>query len=133
MKVTTRKERLDAAGAGVIFVVHDEPDLLRRTLLAGVDCPWPVAVDLDRERYRTWGLRRAGFFELYADPSLWKAYAKLLVGGERIRGTGRDVRQLGGDFVVGADGRLVYSRPQRSDDRPPVGELVAAIEACARG
>ncbi len=28
--------------------------------------------------------------------------------------------QLGGDFVVSAEGIVVYARPQRTDDRPPV-------------
>jgi hypothetical protein len=39
----------------------------------------------------------------------------------------QDTLQLGGDFVVGGDGRLVYAfRSADPDDRPPVADLIAA-------
>jgi len=79
------------------------------------------------ESYGGWGLHRAPWWKIWLDPSVWKQYAKLLTSGERIRGSGADPYQLGGDFVVGADGRIVYSRPQERDDRPPVGRLLEAV------
>ncbi len=39
--------------------------------------------------------------------------------------------QLGGDFIVSPDGTIAYSRPQRRDDRPSVGELLSTIESLA--
>lgn len=129
-----RRDRIDELGAAVVVVVHDEPERIREGLLEGLDVPYPVIVDVDRSAYRAWGLRRANPLRIYLDPAVWRAYARLLRGGgERLRPAGRDTLQLGGDFVVGSDGRLVYSRPQRADDRPPVGTLLAALkEAAAR-
>jgi hypothetical protein len=60
---------------------------------------------------------------------VWRQYWRLLRSGERLRHAGRDTLQLGGDFVIGPDGRLVYSRPQEADDRPPVGVLLRTLEA----
>ena len=41
---------------------------------------------------------------------------------------GDDVKQLGGDFVLDASGRLLYLyRSHQSTDRPGAEELVAAI------
>ena len=58
MKVLDQREKLDALGATVLFVVHDEPERVRRGLLDGLHVPFPVLVDTQRIAYRAWGLRR---------------------------------------------------------------------------
>lgn len=119
---------MDAVNGLAVFVVHDDPDLVRATMLAELDLPFPVLVDLDRSAYRDWGLGRASIPTIFLDAKVWLQYARLLVrGGERLRRAGRDPLQMGGDFVVGTDGRLVYARPQRRDDRPPVGVLLREL------
>lgn len=129
MKVGRYRDRLAAAGATAVFVVHDDPEVVRGTLLAGVDPSFPIAVDLDRSAYRAWGLGRAPWARVWLDPKVYAQYAGLLVRGERLRGRGRDLLQWGGDFVVGRDGRIVYARPQARDDRPPVLELLRTVES----
>lgn len=129
MKVIRRKDRLDAAGATAVFVSHDDPAAVRRLMLRDVGCPFPVAIDQQKAAYRAWGLRSLPLPLIWLDPKVWRQYAPLLASGERMRASGGDMRQLGGDFVVGGDGVVHYSRPQRRDDRPPVGELLKAIEA----
>lgn len=133
MKVVERQDRLDAAGAQAVFVVHDDPDLIRETMLEDLEVPFPVLVDLHRDAYRDWGIRRAGVTTIFLDPGVWMQYAKLLVGGsEKLRTSGRDPLQMGGDFIVAPDGTLAYSRPQRKDDRPPVGRLVDLLHDVAQ-
>lgn len=122
-----RQDRIAAAGAGVVLVVHDEPDRVRIGLLDGLDVPYPVVVDLDRVSYRAWGLQRASLARIYLSAAVWRSYAQLLRDGERLRPAGRDTLQLGGDFVVNRSGRVVYSRAQQADDRPPVAVLLAAL------
>lgn len=131
MKVLRRRDRLDEAGATAVFVVHDPPARVRATMLADLDVDLPVLVDLDREAYAAWGLRRASFLTIFADPKVWIQYGRMLLSGERLRASGRDPLQLGGDFVVDATGTVVYARPQRRDDRPPVGALLDRIEGTA--
>jgi hypothetical protein len=127
VKVLEQRARLDELGATVLFVVHDEPALVRRTLLADLEPAYPILVDRERHAYNAWGLRRAPAWRIWADPRVWLRYARLLRQGERIRGRGQDTLQLGGDFVVGPDGTLTYARPQQADDRPAVSELLRAI------
>ena len=44
---------------------------------------------------------------------------------------GDDLMQLGGDFVLDADRRLVYAHSStEATDRPAVEELVKAVAAC---
>lgn len=134
MKVRDRAGRLEASGAAALFVVHDEPELVREQLLAGIDdLPFPVLVDREREAYDRWGLGRAPWWRVWLDPKVWKQYAEQLTSGARIRGAGADTLQLGGDFVVAPDGTIAYSRPQHRDDRPPVGELLSVIDRLAGG
>ncbi len=131
MKVLDRRERLEAAGAAVLFVVHDDPALVRRTMLRGLDVPYPVLVDPAREAYSAWGLRRASAVRIWGDPRVWMRYLRVALTSARPTRFGVDTLQLGGDFVVGAAGVVVYARPQRTDDRPPVGVLLREVEQVA--
>jgi len=127
VKVLGYKHRLDEIGATAVFVTFDDPEPVRERLLAGLDVPYPVLVDRERETYRAWGLRRSSVAGVWLDPRLWARYASLLVRGERLRRPGSDTLQLGGDFVIDREGIVVYARSQERDDRPPVGELLAAL------
>jgi hypothetical protein len=64
---------------------------------------------------------------LVKGPTTIRAYARLLRDGGRVRRPTEDTLQLGGDFVVGRDGRLVYAyRSEGPADRPSVDELISA-------
>lgn len=126
-----RWDRLEAVGATAVAVVFDPPEALAQGILDGVEPPFPVLSDPDRVAYADWELRRLPWWRIYLDPRVIWAYLRFLLSGERFRPTGRDPLQLGGDFVVGADGTLVYVRPQTADNRPPVGELIRAAEEAA--
>jgi len=129
VKVRRHADRLERVGATALFVVHDEPRRVRASLLRDIGpVPFPILVDRQRRAYAGWGLARAAWWRVWLDPKVWVQYAMLLSGGSRLRGTGDDTLQLGGDFVVAPDGTVAYSRPQRRDDRPPVGQLLAIID-----
>lgn len=132
MEVHRRWDRFTTVDAGALFVVHDDPATVRELLLGGaVELPFPVLVDRERETYVRWGCSRTSRWRLWLDPQVWRRYWGLLRGGMRLRGTGSDTLQLGGDFVVAPDGTVAYSRPQVRDDRPPVGELIERVRAVA--
>lgn len=133
MKVHQREDRLRRAGAGALFVTFDHPSRVRSLLLGSLEPRFPILIDEDRASYARWGLGRAPWWRILLDPSVWWRYAWLMAGGMALRGSGRDLLQLGGDFVVASDGTVVYARPQRRDDRPPVGELLDVIDDLASG
>lgn len=123
-----RWDRIEAAG-GAVVVVHDDPEDVRSGLLHDLEPPFPVLVDGDRRAYEAWGLRRLAWWRIFGDPRVWWQYLKFALRGERFLPWGSDILQMGGDFVVDTAGSVTYARPQRSDTRPPVGELVEALEA----
>ena len=136
MKVRDRWSRWAAIDAAALFVVFDEQDLVRRSMLAGLEAdalPFKVLVDRERAAYVRWGMGRAPWHTIWLDPDLYRAYWRLLRSGERLRSGGSDTLQLGGDFVIGPDGAVVLSRPQRRDDRPAVGALLQAARTAAAG
>ncbi|MCU0273183.1 MAG: hypothetical protein MUE34_08125 [Acidimicrobiales bacterium] len=61
-------------------------------------------------------------------------YARLLRQGRRLRLPQQDTRQLGGDVVVGPDGRVVeVFRPRSPDDRPSMADLLVALGRASGG
>ncbi len=129
MKVLDRRTRIEATGAEAVFVVYDEPERLRRGILRDLDPSFPILLDPDRRAYAEWGLARASIAQVWLDPKVLRTYARMFLReGQRPARMGKDTLQLGGDFVVGAGGRLVYSRPQERDDRPAVGVLLKVLE-----
>ena len=131
MKVLHHRERLDELGTA-LFVAFDAPERLQDSLLHGLEVPYPVLVDRQRSAYRAWGLRRGSLLTVWGDPGVWRRYASELAHGARLRRPGADTLQLGGDLVVDVAGTVVYSRPQRRDDRPPVAELLRALECASQ-
>ena len=83
---------------------------------------------LDRERaaYRLYGLR-SSILRSWSLKTI-KGYIRLMRAGRRWAGIQGDSAQLGGDFVIDADGivRLAY-RSQDPTDRPPVEQLLAVL------
>ncbi len=92
------------------------------------DLPFPVVIDSDRAAYRTFGLGRTSVVQAWgAGPAL--AYLRLFRQGRwrDLRRPTEDTLQLGGDFVIGPDGSLLYGFWSTGpDDRPPIDELIAA-------
>lgn len=121
------RERLPEFGdAEVVVIAFAAPHHVaayQREQLA----PLTVLVDTSRTAYRAYGLRRGSVRTVWG-PKIWWAYAKLIRHGRRFHRPTDDTFQLGGDFVVGRDGRLVYEfRSADPDDRPTVDELLRAV------
>jgi hypothetical protein len=122
-------ERLDElAGAEVVLVLFTAPRNLRG-YRSRFGIRYTVATSEDRAAYRAYGLGRASILRAWG-PGALRAYVHLLRRGRRLERLTEDTFQLGGDFVVGRDGRIVYAyRSRGPDDRPPVDDLVAAVRA----
>ncbi len=73
-----RRKRLTAVNATVALVVHDPPDVIRAKMLHGLELPWPLLIDLERDTYRSWGCRRASLFRSLLSPAVNLAFVRLL-------------------------------------------------------
>ncbi len=91
--------------------------------------PFRCLVDEARTVYRAYGLGRASWFRTLTPRSL-APYIRLMFSARTVRrASDQDVRQRGGDFVVGRDGRirLAYASDDPAD-RPTVDAILAALD-----
>ncbi len=88
----------------------------------------PLLADEGRTVYKAYGMRVGSLREIYS-PQVIAKYARLIRGGMKMQmKTDEDTRQLGGDVIVGADGRIILAHCSKNQaDRPSVETLVAAI------
>lgn len=93
------------------------------------DLPFPILLDPDRSTYHAYGLGRASTARVWSIGTL-RRYAQILRrdGRSALRRPSEDTRQLGGDFVIGPDGRLAWGFwSEGPDDRPSVDQLLDAV------
>ena len=115
-------------GAVVVLITFTRPRNLRG-FRRRLGLSYPVLADETRAAYRAYGLGRGSWRRVWGVQTL-KAYGRLLRAGRRPRLPAADTLQLGGDFVVDAEGRVVYAyRSAGPDDRPSVDDLVTAVRA----
>jgi len=122
------RDRLDEFGdAAVAVVTFAAPERLaahRQHLRV----PFDVVADTDRRLYEVLGAERGSRRQVWS-PGTLRMYARLLRAGRRLRRPTEDIRQLGADAVVGRDGTLRYiARPASPDARPPIDDLLAALD-----
>lgn len=99
--------------------------------LTEMKCPFPMLLDAQRQIYHMFGLTRSVY-------KVWSVSC-MVYYGEQMR-TGNklpspyenihdDVNQMGGDFIMSAEGKLILSHcSQSSTDRPTVDALLSALK-----
>lgn len=119
-------DRLGDLGDAVVALITFTRQRNLRGYRSRLGLPFAVLTDETRATYRAYGLGRGRWWRVWG-PATVRAYGRLIRGGARAERPKEDTLQLGGDFVVGRDGRLLYAyRSKGPDDRPPVDDLVAA-------
>ena len=122
------RDQLSDFGDAVVVVITFAPPERLRAYRCALGLSIPVLSDVDLEMYRIFGIGRGLRRNVWSASTL-KRYWSLLRKGRRLRRPTEDVYQLGGDAVVGRDGRLRYlAVASRPDARPPVSELIEALD-----
>lgn len=121
------RDRLDDLGDAAVALVTFAPRRVLRGYRNRLGLPFPVLSDEERAVYRAYGLGRGPWWRVWGW-STARRYATLLRRGRRLEAVRGDTLQLGGDAVVGRDGRVLYLyRSTGPADRPPVDDLVDAV------
>ena len=118
----------------VVLVAYDRPGLVATKMMRGLEVPYTLVFDPDREAYRRWGMGRTGLFGAILSPALNWRYLKLLLSGERFLGFAPDMFQLGGDFILDRSQRITFAHRMRNNgDRAPVQILLDELRRAAEG
>lgn len=88
-----------------------------------------LVADPERRAYAAFDFGRGSWWKVWG-PRTFLRYASLLRGGRRYHRhrPGSDTLQLGGDVVIGRDGRIAaIHRPDEPDARVDVAELIGGV------
>jgi len=134
-------EAFRRAGAGLLVVSFADLEYLknwvpwwRDTFIDGDQAAIErtrFVADPGRIAYEAYGLGHHSARKVYS-PRILLQYMKWAAEGKPVRKTDEDKLQRGGDFVVGSDGRVLFSHTGRDQsERPPVRRILAALTADA--
>ncbi len=121
--------RLRELGAQALAVVISRPEMVG-AFLADEPLPFPLVADPTGAAFRAFGLERTSWRRILRPASVLR-YLRLIFRGvlPRRPNEGEDVLQLGGDFVLDKEGRVVYAyRSGEPTDRPAIAALARAIQ-----
>ncbi len=113
----------------VALVTFTDPDNLARHQ-EQLGLGFPVLSDPDREFYRLFGFGRGSVRRVWGLKTI-KRYLQLgLQSMKGLRVPTEDTLQLGGDVVIGPDGRIRFLyRSEGPDDRPLIQDMVIATRS----
>jgi peroxiredoxin len=123
--------RIDEFGDAEIVLVTFTRQRNLRGYRGRLRLPFTVVTDETQQIYRTYGLGKGPWWKVWGVGTIKRYFDLLTHEGYQVGDLKRpseDTLQLGGDFVVGLDGRLVYVfRSKNVDDRPPIDDLIRAV------
>lgn len=123
-----RYEEIRQLGGEVLVVSFTRPDKLAAYVQRHA-MPFPAVADPERDAYRALALR-PGSWWMFLRGHVIGHYLKLMARGWLPEKTAAadDLLQLGGDFVLDGQRRLVYAyRSKDSTDRPTAEDLLQAV------
>jgi AhpC/TSA antioxidant enzyme len=126
--VAGRIDDFRRAGVDVIAISMSPPKGVA-AYLAEHPSVVPILSDPDRRLYTALGLGRTTWARLLRPAVVWK-YLKMILRGGKVRRVpeGEDALQLGGDFLLDRDRRILWAhRGADPTDRPAVTEILQAI------
>lgn len=112
-----------------VLVISFTPPAQVAVYLQRNPLPFPVVSDPELKAYQAFGLGRTTFGAIIRLQVIGR-FLKLILRGWLPRGPdeGQDPFQLGGDFLIDGQARLVYAHPSADPtDRPGQEELLAAL------
>lgn len=126
--------RFREAGCEIVVVTQADAPLLHRFLDRNPQ-PFPVVGDPGRAAYRAFGLERASWLTFLKPNVIWGYLRLKLRGvGPRLPTMREDVLQLGGDFILDRNGKVVWKFTSANPTaRPSVEELLSVLSPPSPG
>lgn len=122
------RDEFAARGCSVLVVSQAKPEVLALYLSRS---RWsvPLVCDPSRNAHAAFGLERTGWLTFFKPHVLW-GYLREVLRGRRVKRpyAGEDLLQLGGDFILSRERKLLFAYPSADPvDRPVIADLFEAI------
>lgn len=127
-EVAKVQSELESLGVGIVGVSMSPAHGLG-LYLTGKSWNFPILADPERKAYAAFGLGRTTWGRILRLSVIAK-YMKQIWNGGKVRRVldGEDALQLGGDFLVGTDRRILWAhRGEDPTDRPTVQEILRIV------
>jgi hypothetical protein len=125
-QVVANQEQFKAANVQIVTISFGT-GYWSNVWLQETKSPFPFLVDQVLVSYRAYGLE-SSVLRAWSPRNLLY-YAKAKLQGRESLGNRGDTHQLGGDFVVGENGRLLLAHPSRDPvDRPSLDQLLQIVQ-----
>ncbi|MBI2026426.1 MAG: redoxin domain-containing protein [Deltaproteobacteria bacterium] len=121
-------QRFEKHGVQVLVVSFSKRELFEPFAKDHAHSHFTFLRDPECKAYKAFGLRRAKITEMLK-PTVAIKYFSLILKGGKVKKTQEDVYQLGGDFILDPQGKVIFSYPsQHPDDRPSIQELLSVLD-----
>ncbi len=109
------------------MVITFEHGILARSYVEETSLTWPLLVDDTRETYRAYGMFSASFWDIWG-PKTWWVYLKEILKGKKMKKSGGDLSQRGGDVLIDPSGIVALHQVGAGPaDRPTVASILERI------
>ena len=126
-QVVAHKAQFEAANVQIATISFGT-EYWANVWLQETKSPFPFLVDRELASYRAYGLE-SSVLRAWSPRNLLY-YARAKRQGRETLGNRGDTHQLGGDFVVGGNGRLLLAHHSRDPvDRPSLDQLLQIISS----
>ncbi len=122
-----RYAEIQAKGADVVAISFEPRDRLFQ-LSRQMQLPFPILSDPERDVYFAYSLTQGSWFKIFSPQTVW-TYLKHFARGRRYQHAVSDWKQLGGNFILGQDGIVLFEhRGETPADRPSVASLIEMLD-----
>ena len=130
MQLHQQRKEFEEVGVQVLAVSFETTESTRNYVKAS-SLEWPILLDNQKILYRYFGMRTAGFWDIWGYRT-WKAYFKELLRGRLPQKGEGDIQQRGGNVILDADGRVrLHHISKGPGDRPAVEHLLQVLKEAA--
>jgi alkyl hydroperoxide reductase subunit AhpC len=124
-QVVAHQAEFAALNTNVVTVSFGTP-YWSQVWLQETGSPFPFLVDAERAAYHAYGLE-SSVFRSWSPANLWY-YTKAVLQKREMFGKRGDPHQLGGDFIVDAQGRIRLAHPSHDPiDRPSLETIMTLL------
>jgi len=126
--VDAARDEFAALRCSVLLVAQAKPEVLS-LYISRQKWTVPIVSDPERDAYTAFGLERTSWLTFFKPRVLW-GYARGMWKGYRVKKPyeGEDILQLGGDFILDRERKVVIAHPSvNPTDRPTISALLGAI------
>jgi peroxiredoxin len=125
-QVVAHQADIEAAQTNVVTVSFGTPHW-SQVWLQETESPFPFLVDADHAAYHAYRLK-SSVFRSWSPANLWY-YTKAVLQKRETFGKRGNPHQLGGDFIINADGIIRLAHPSREPtDRPTLTKILTALQ-----